>query len=183
MRKAKLSPFVKWAGGKRQIINELISLMPKKFNTYFEPFVGGGALLFVIQPSKFVINDLNSDLIATYKCLRNNKSFKKMFDLCKIHEKNHCEEYYYSIRDLDKKSNYKKLPLYVKAARMLYLNKACFNGLYRVNSMGYFNVPFNGKETIKCFDDSNIKSLNKYLHNKRPIFLDRSQSPLFTITC
>ena len=95
-----------------------------------------------------------------------------MYDLCKVHEENHSEDYYYQIRDLDrKKSAYAKMPTYVKAARCLYLNKACFNGLFRVNSKGQFNVPFNGKEKINCFSEENIRALHKYFHKRKPVIL------------
>ncbi len=169
-----LNPFVKWAGGKRQIMNYLLEYKPKKFKHYYEPFVGGGALLLELAPIHATINDSNKELISVYKCLRNKKLFKKFYDACKEHERNHCEEYYYKIRDLDKKKTaYAKLPMYLKAARCVYLNKACYNGLYRVNSKNQFNVPFNGKEKIKCFDEDNIQSLHKYFHKRKPVILSK----------
>ena len=171
-KKESLKPFVKWAGGKRQIMDYLLEYKPKKFRHYFEPFVGGGALLLELAPIHATINDSNRELIYVYKCLRNKRLFKKFYDACKEHEKNHSEDYYYSIRDLDKKkSAFAKLPMYLKAARCVYLNKACFNGLYRVNSKNQFNVPFNGKEKINCFDDDNILELYKYFHKRKPIIL------------
>ena len=136
-----LQPFVKWAGGKRQIMSELLKSLPEKIKKYYEPFVGGGALLFELAPKHAVINDCNKELICVYKCLRNKKMFKLLFEECKIHEKNHSEEYYYQVREMDRSKKYKQLPIYKKAARCLYLNKACFNGLFRVNSKGFFNVP------------------------------------------
>ena len=97
-----------------------------------------------------------------------------MYDLCKEHEKNHSEDYYYQVRDMDKKKRaYEALPMYVKAARCLYLNKACFNGLYRVNSKGQFNVPFNGKEEVNCFVEDNFLELHKYFHRRKPIILNK----------
>lgn len=169
-----LSPFVKWAGGKRQIMDRLLEHMPKKFKHYYEPFVGGGALLMELAPIHATINDSNKELISVYKCLRNKRLFKKFYDACKEHEKNHSEEYYYQIRDLDKKkSAYAKLPMYLKAARCVYLNKSCFNGLYRVNSKNQFNVPFNGKEKINCFDEDNIQALHKYFNKRKPVILSK----------
>ena len=169
-----LSPFVKWAGGKRQIMNYLLEYKPKKFKHYYEPFVGGGALLMELAPIHVTINDSNKELICVYKCLRNKRLFKKFYDACKEHEKNHSEEYYYQIRDLDKKKTaYSKLPMYLKAARCVYLNKACFNGLFRVNSKGQFNVPFNGKERINCFDEDNIQALHRYFNKRKPIILSK----------
>lgn len=168
-----LSPFVKWAGGKRQIMNQLLEYKPKKFKHYFEPFVGGGALFLQLMPSHATINDSNKDLICVYKCLRNKKLFKKFYNACKEHEINHNEEYYYQIRDLDKKKTYKNYPIYLKAARCIYLNKACFNGLYRVNSKGQFNVPSGKYEKVHCFDDENIKRLHKYFNKRKPIILNK----------
>lgn len=169
----KVTPCVKWAGGKRQILNNLLEFMPKKFKCYYEPFIGGGALLFEITPKKFKINDSNKELICIYKCLRNNKLFKKFYECCKTHEKNHSEEYFYKIREMDRKKSYNKLPTYIKAARCVYLNKACFNGLYRVNKKGYFNVPSGKYQKIKCFDDINIKKLNKYFNKYKPVILNK----------
>jgi len=166
-----LLPIVKWAGGKRQIIDHLLEFKPKKFKHYYEPFAGGLALMLELEPIHATINDFNKELIYLYKCLRNKRLFKKFYDACKEHEEKHSEEYYYLVRDMDKKRSYAKLPMYVKAARCLYLNKACFNGLYRVNGKGQFNVPFNGKEKINCFDEKNIQAVHKYFHRRKPIIL------------
>lgn len=166
-----LQPFVKWAGGKRQIMNKLLEYMPKKFKHYYEPFVGGGALLLEKKPHRACINDSNKDLMSIYKCLRNKKLFKLFFEECKKHEQNHSEEYYYEIRSLDRKKSFSKLPLYIKAARCIYLNKACFNGLYRVNAKGYFNVPSGKYAKVHCFDDKNIAALHKFFVKTKPVIL------------
>lgn len=167
-----LQPFVKWAGGKRQIIDHLKENMPKKFKHYYEPFVGGGALMLELMPKHVTINDSNKELMYIYKCLRNKRLFKKFYELCKIHEANHSEDYYYQIRDLDrKKSGYSKMTVVEKAARCIYLNKACFNGLYRVSSKGFFNVPSGKKEKVKCFDEKNLEALHKYFHKRKPVIL------------
>jgi len=161
----KGKPFVKWAGGKRQIIDKLKNYVPKEFNIYYEPFVGGGALLFELAPENAVINDYNKELINVYKCLKNET---KMMAMCKEldkHELNHSEEYYYQIRNLDKdKLAYKKLKDYKRAARTIYLNKSCFNGLYRVNSKNEFNVPFGKKEYVNAYEKQNLKIINEYLY-------------------
>lgn len=170
----KATPFVKWAGGKRQIMNHLLEHKPKKFKHYYEPFVGGGALLLELAPIHATINDSNKELIYVYKCLRSKRLFKKFYEVCKEHEVNHSEEYYYQVRDMDKKKTaYSKLPMYVKAARCVYLNKACFNGLYRVNGKGQFNVPSGKYEKIKCFDEENIQALHKYFHKRKPVILNK----------
>ena len=169
-----ITPFVKWAGGKRQIMDKLLEFKPKKFKHYFEPFVGGGALLMELEPIHATINDSNKELMYVYKCLRNKRLFKKFYEICKIHEENHSEDYYYQIRDLDKKKSvYAKMTMPEKAARCIYLNKACFNGLYRVNSKGQFNVPSGKYEKIRCFDEENIQALHKYFHKRKPIILNK----------
>lgn len=165
--KKELNPFVKWAGGKRQILGKLRKLMPSEFNNYFEPFVGGGALLFDIQPTHAFINDLNGELISAYKCFKNKKCFLKLKKMLKEHESNHNENYFLKIRSLDQTESFNSLPNEVKAARMIYLNKSCFNGLYRVNSKGFFNVPSNKKEKIITFDENNFNNIYEYFKNNQ----------------
>ena len=167
-----MKSFCKYAGGKAQIINHLLELRPKKFKRYFEPFVGGGTMLIQLEPKHATINDVNKDLICVYKCLRDKRLFKKFYLACKEHEQNHSEEYYYEVRNLDRNKNrFSRMPVYLKAARFLYLNKSCFNGLYRLNSKGEFNVPFNGKTKINCFEEDNIQSLHKYFNKRKPVIL------------
>ena len=153
----KAKPFVKWAGGKRSIIDKLISLVPEDYNTYYEPFVGGGAMLYELQPKKAVINDYNSELMNVYECIKDEKKFANMCTELNKHEANHSEEYYYEIRDLDRdKKKFNKLAAYKRAARTIYLNKACFNGLYRVNSKNQFNVPSGKKNKVNTYDGPNL---------------------------
>ena len=140
----KGKPFVKWAGGKRQIIDKLKMHVPEEYNTYYEPFVGGGALLFELSPKSAVINDYNVELMDVFRCIKDADKFNKMCKELNHHEACHSEEYYYEIRNKDRdKIKFKKMPDYKRSARTIYLNKACFNGLYRVNSKNEFNVPFN----------------------------------------
>lgn len=153
----KGKPFVKWAGGKRSIIDKLIKLVPEDFNTYYEPFIGGGAMLFELQPKKAVINDYNKELINVYECIKDENKFSNMCSELNKHEMNHSEEYYYQIRNLDKdKKKFDRLVDYKRAARTIYLNKACFNGLYRVNSKNEFNVPYGKKNKVNTYDGSNL---------------------------
>ena len=134
----KGKPFVKWVGGKRQIIDKLKEYVPDEYDTYYEPFIGGGALLF--------------------------EKFKKMCNLLNHYEAEHSEEFYYEIRNKDKNKNaYNRLSDYTKAARTIYLNKACFNGLYRVNSKNEFNVPFGKKTKINTYEGSNLITVSNYL--------------------
>ena len=157
---AKGKPFVKWAGGKRQIMKEIKKLLPEDYNTFYEPFVGGGAVFFELFNSygkKAVLNDYNSELMNVYKCLKDEELFDKLCDELNKHEANHSEEYYYEIRNMDRdKKSISKLSEYKRAARTIYLNKACFNGLYRVNSKNEFNVPFGKKEKVNTYDGQNL---------------------------
>ena len=153
----KAKPFVKWAGGKRSIVDKLVKLTPDEYKTYYEPFVGGGALLYELQPKKAVINDYNAELMNVYECVKDENKFANMCSELNKHETNHSEEYYYEIRDLDRdKKKFNKLADYKRAARTIYLNKACFNGLYRVNSKNEFNVPSGKKTKVNTYDGPNL---------------------------
>lgn len=162
----KGKPFVKWAGGKRSIISKILKLVPYEFETYYEPFVGGGAVLFELSPKKAVINDYNKELINIYNCIKDETKFMQMCNELNKHETNHSEEYYYKIRNIDRdKKKFNKLADYKRAARTLYLNKACFNGLYRVNSKNEFNVPFGKKEKVNTYDGINLGIIYYYLNS------------------
>lgn len=153
----KAKPFVKWAGGKRQIIDKLLKLVPIEYNTYYEPFVGGGALLFELSPKNAVINDSNAELMNVYKLISTDQGYEEVVKLLNTYEKKHSEKFYYQIRNKDKdKEKFEKMSPIEHAARTIYLNKACFNGLYRVNSKGEFNVPFNKKLKINTYDSQNM---------------------------
>lgn len=169
--KNNLHPILKWAGGKTQLLDKLISKCPKKYNKYYEPFVGGGALFLSLKPKKSVINDNNKELISVYKCLRNKKWFDKMLSKIDEFASQHNEDKYYEVRDIDKQRSYKKLKLFEKAARTIYLNKTCFNGLYRVNSKGYFNVPWNGNLKPSFYDIDNINSVHNFFLKTKPTIL------------
>lgn len=161
----KGKPFVKWAGGKRQIIDKLKKYIPEEYNTYYEPFVGGGALLFELSPKKAVINDYNSELMNVYTCIKDENKFTKMCNELNHFETNHSEEFFYEIRSWDKdKKKFNKLADYKRAARTIYLNKSCFNGLYRVNSKNEFNVPFNKKSKVNTYDGQNLGIIHSYLN-------------------
>lgn len=161
----KGKPFVKWAGGKRQIIDKLKKYIPEEYNTYYEPFVGGGALLFELAPKNAVINDFNEELMNVYTCIKDSDKFEKMCKELNHHEAEHSEEYYYKVRNIDRdRKKYDKLADYKKAARTIYLNKACFNGLYRVNSKNEFNVPFGKKEHVNTYEGQNLGIICGYLN-------------------
>lgn len=160
MSKNKLvMPIVKWVGGKRQLLDEINKYIPKKFNTYYEPFFGGGAVLFHLQPKKAVINDLNMDLITTYRVIKDKPN--ELIEALKKHK--NTSDYFYELRNIDLDSEkYKKLTDVEKAARLIYLNKTCFNGLFRVNSSGHFNTPFGNYKNPNIVNEPVIKAVNSY---------------------
>jgi len=157
----KTQPFIKWAGGKRQILKDLIDSMPKKYNRYYEPFIGGGALFFHIMPANAYISDINPELINLYKVVRDN--VEELIEDLKKHKNK--EEYYYNIRNIDRTPDYKNWSPVQKASRLIYLNKTCFNGLYRMNNKGYFNVPFGFYKNPKIIDKENLIACAKLLQN------------------
>lgn len=160
----KGKPFVKWAGGKRQILDKLKKYVPEEFGVYYEPFVGGGALLFELAPKRAVINDSNKELINVYSVLCDEDKFKKMCTVLNSYETNHSEDFFYETRNKDRnKRTFCRLSDYTRAARTIYLNKACFNGLYRVNSKNEFNVPFGKKLRVNTYDGSNLITVSNYL--------------------
>jgi len=162
-------PFVKWVGGKRQLIPELLKYIPRNFNNYFEPFVGGGALFFelynlgILKNKKVFLFDINEELINAYKIIRDYPN--ELIEKLKEFKSKHNKEFYYQIRELDRTDNYKKLNNIIKAARFIYLNKTCFNGLYRVNKKGYFNVPMGEYKNPKILDENNILLVSEALQN------------------
>ncbi|WPM32062.1 DNA adenine methylase [Hydrogenobacter sp. T-2] len=156
-KKTKPKPFVKWAGGKRQIVNLLVAYMPKNYETYIEPFVGGGALFFQVQPRKAIIGDINQELINAYLVIKDH--VEDLIEDLKMHK--NTPEYYYRIRAIDPKS----LDPIKRASRFIYLNKTCYNGLYRENSKGEFNVPFGRYKNPKIVDEENLKAVSEFLRS------------------
>lgn len=159
-----VQPFLKWAGGKRQLMPVIKKYVPQKYTEYYEPFVGAGAVLFSLQPQKSIINDNNLELINCYKVIRDNP--EDLLELCKAHEKNNCKEYYYKLRQQDRYPDFEKLSLTERAARIIYLNKTCFNGLFRVNSHGQFNVPYGDYVNPVIADSTIIKAVSVFLNQK-----------------
>ena len=158
--KNEIYPIVKWVGGKRQLMFELIKNMPKSYNRYFEPFVGGGALFFELQPENAYISDMNEELINLYSVVRDNV-YELIEDLGK-HEVS--KEYFLEIRNIDRTEQYAKLSSIERASRFIYLNRTCFNGMYRVNSQGQFNVPFGHYKNPRIIDESNLLNCSKLLN-------------------
>lgn len=153
-------PFVKWVGGKRQLLSEIERYLPDRFSMYYEPFVGGGAVLFHLQPRKAVINDSNEELVNLYEVIRNAPN-----ELIKDLNRHRNEEaYFYEIRGLDRdKSTYTELNNIQRASRILYLNKTCYNGLFRVNSSGEFNSPFGRYKNPNIVNEVTIRAVSNYL--------------------
>src|SRR5688500_732201 len=120
-----VKPFLHWAGGKRQLLSILLKHIPPKFNTYYEPFVGAGAFLFALQPTRAIINDINCELINVYNVLIGGK-VNQLIQSLKKHQ--NTPTYYYKLRD-----TVVKLSSVESASRFIYLNKTCYNGLYREN--------------------------------------------------
>ncbi len=163
-----IHPFVKWAGGKTQLLDKIIELMPKDYNDYYEPFVGGGALFFRIKPLHPHINDVNNELMASFSCFKSPKKFNELKTLLRKYEYEHSEDNYLIVRSYDRTQERKKATDVEKAARLIYLNKACFNGLYRVNSNGFFNVPSGKKEKVHALDESNFIGVFDYFKIAKP---------------
>ena len=157
-------PVVKWVGGKRQLLSEIKKYIPKTFNTYFEPFVGGGAVLFELQPKNAIVNDINRELINLYSVIQNN--VEELIDkLSNTELYSNTSECFYRIRELDRDpKEYNKMNGIDKAARILYLNKTCYNGLYRVNSMGEFNSPFGSYKNPNIVNEVTLRAVSKYFN-------------------
>ncbi|MBD1862698.1 MULTISPECIES: DNA adenine methylase [Trichocoleus] len=154
-------PFLKWAGGKTQLLPELGKRIPSNFDRYFEPFIGGGAFFFKLQPKIAYISDINSELINCYKVVKYKVQELAEDLLNHIYD----EEYYYALRNADQELEFSEWSDIKRASRFIYLNKTCFNGLYRVNSKGFFNVPFGRYKNPRIFDEKNLLACSKALRN------------------
>lgn len=160
---SEAKPFLKWAGGKRQLLDELNKHKPQSFNKYIEPFIGGGAMYFNIGADEAIISDSNEELIITYQQIQSN--LKEVIAHLKTFK--HNEDFYYSIRRKDPR----QLEDSFRAARLIYLNKTCFNGLYRVNKKGMFNVPY-GKGNGNFLQEEVLQDASEYLQNTKIIHDD-----------
>lgn len=161
MAKNKLAaPVVKWVGGKRQLLDEITPRLPKRITTYCEPFLGGGAVLFSLQPKNAIVNDLNADLMLVYEVIRDDVELL----IAALEQHENTAEYFYKIRDLDRdKEAYRKMSSVERASRIIYLNKTCYNGLFRVNASGEFNSPFGHYKNPNIVNAPVLRSVNKYL--------------------
>ena len=152
-------PFVKWVGGKRSILLELLKRIPEQYDSYHEPFMGGGALYFALQPQEAYLSDINFHLVITYQSVKNDT--ERLIKLLQKHEANHCKEYYLKMREqMGKEKDSTKL-----ASIFIYINKTCYNGLYRVNKSGGFNVPMGNYKNPAIVDTDNLRNCAKVLKN------------------
>ena len=163
MSNSSVAPFVKWAGGKRQLLPQIKERMPEKYNSYFEPFVGGGAVIFELLPTNALINDINKALINAYRHICNAPeaflAAVKQLDEAMWEDG---KKYYYSLREHYNDKLMKAEYDVELAALFVFINKHCFNGLYRVNGKGLFNVPYNNSRRTSV-DESIIMEVSRYL--------------------
>ena len=160
---SNISPFVKWAGGKRQLLPQIKERMPEKYNNYFEPLVGGGAVLFELLPSSALINDINKALINAYRQICNvPEAFINAVNRLDTEMWEDGKKYYYSLRERFNDKLMKSEYDVELAALFVFINKHCFNGLYRVNGKGLFNVPYNNNRKASV-DEKAILNVSKYL--------------------
>lgn len=163
MKKNKLvAPVLKWVGGKRQLLDTLTPLLPKRITVYSEPFVGGGALLFNLQPNCAYVNDINGELIRVYTVIKDDVEAL----ITALQEYKNEADFFYSVRDWDRdKEKYSSLSDIEKAARILYLNKTCYNGLFRVNNSGEFNSPFGNYRNPNIVNAPTLRAVSSYLNS------------------
>lgn len=163
MSNSNIAPFVKWAGGKRQLLSQIKERMPEKYNNYFEPFVGGGAVAFELLPEKALINDINKALINAYKQICDAPdAFLKTVNNLDAEMWEDGKKYYYFLREHYNDKLMKAEYDVELAALFVFINKHCFNGLYRVNGKGLFNVPYNNSRRVSV-DEGAIRDISKYL--------------------
>lgn len=153
------APFLKWAGGKRGLLHEILPRIPKFDGTYIEPFVGAGAVLFNVPCKQALVNDFNENLIEVYQVIKNTP--EALLEALMRHE--NTKDHYLHVRALDRAPGFAELPAVDRAARFIFLNKTGFNGLYRVNSKGYFNVPFGAQANPDFIAQENILRVSSFL--------------------
>lgn len=155
-------PVVKWAGGKRQLLDQILPLLPREIPVYCEPFLGGGAVLLAVQPQRAIVNDLNADLITVYEIIRDDAD--ALIAALKTHK--NTADYFYAIRDMDRdRAAYEALPAVERASRLIYLNKTCYNGLFRVNASGAFNAPFGRYKNPNIVNEPVVRAVSRYFQS------------------
>ncbi|HUY01384.1 MAG TPA: DNA adenine methylase [Candidatus Deferrimicrobium sp.] len=155
-------PFLKWAGGKRQLLKQFDSHFPDNYKNYIEPFVGGGTVFFYLLPEHTILIDKNEELINCYKVIQNH--IEEIIQSLKQYRNE--KDFFYTIRDADRNAiEFNKWTDIERASRTIYLNRCCYNGLYRVNSKGQFNVPFGKYKNPRFCDEENLRAVNYALKN------------------
>ena len=174
-----LKPFVKWVGGKRQLIDEIYKHIPRDIQTYYEPFVGGGAVFFSLRPEKYVINDINEELINLYQVIKDD--VEGLISRMKAYRNE--EKFFYMVRNLDRTGALKNYTDRERAARSLYLNRTCYNGLYRVNRQGHFNAPFGRYKRPLLVDEQLLRANSCYLKGAKGSILNRDFADAIKDAC
>ncbi|NLL47514.1 MAG: DNA adenine methylase [Firmicutes bacterium] len=162
-----MAPVLKWVGGKRQLLPEIRTIIPKDIGVYYEPFLGGGAVLFDLQPPRAVVNDINHELINVYCVIRDQ--VEELIE----HLRGHRNEaaYFYTVRGFDReRSAYEQLSATERASRILYLNKTCYNGLFRVNQQGEFNAPFGRYRNPNIVNEAGLRAVSEYFNRAQITF-------------
>lgn len=165
-RADRIAPFLKWPGGKRWFVCNHAELLPSEYGTYIEPFLGAGSVFFHLSPQRAILGDINSDLINSYRAIR--KSWREIRVSLRYHQRRHSEDadgYYYEMRDKERGNSI------TQASRLIYLNRTCFNGIYRVNRRGRFNVPRGTKDAV-VIDTDDFESLARLLKRATLIVCD-----------
>lgn len=164
-----VKPMLKWAGGKRQLLGRLLPLVPEAFGTYCEPFLGGGAMLLALEPARAVVCDMNAELINVYRCVRDEP--EALVQELSTYE--NTAEFFYEIRSLDRDPGaFAALTDVQRAARTVFLNRTCYNGLYRVNSAGQFNAPFGGYKDPDVVNAAGLAAVSGYLRENDVTLLE-----------
>lgn len=158
-----MKPFTKWAGGKRQLLPIIKRYIPKAYNNYYEPFIGGGALFFDLEPMQATINDKNKDLISAYTSIRDD--LDELIALLQEHSRQNCKKYYLSVRSQDREETFNEKSDVERAARLIYMLKVDYNELYRVNSKNQFNVPYGNYQNPRILDEDNLRRISDYLND------------------
>lgn len=157
------TPFLKWAGGKRALVPQILPRFPQQFNTYIEPFLGAGSLFFALPAeTPKIVNDFNPELISTYEAIRDDLPGL----LKELRKRTNTKEDYLAVREWDRSSAFKRRSTASRAARFIFLNKTGFNGLYRVNSKGQYNVPYGAPKTVNFLQEDNLQAVSHFLNAK-----------------
>lgn len=168
MQNKLVQPVLKWAGGKRQLLSEILKYIPTKgITTYYEPFLGGGAVLLHLQPSKAVVNDTNKELINVYTVIRDH--VEELIEDLQKHTND--EDYYYTVREKDRTGELENMTDVQKASRIIFINKTCYNGLFRVNKHGHLNVPFGNYKKPNFTNEIVLRAVSNYLRKNSIKFM------------